>query len=1328
MNQSDLLSQWKKRKSATAGPARIAPRPEGTAGRPSNGQQRLFLLQQLYPGNRFYQYAHRYDFRGPLDEQKLAASLQWVLDRHEGLRTNFHEEGEDIRLTTWPAESFDLERAYLSDLPEAERSREAQRLETAFTLQSFDLEEDFLFRALLIRRGSEDHRLLFSLHHIIGDRGSLQQLEHELFEHYETLLAGREETKPPLTLQFADYAYWEKTKTIKESHYDYWRGQLAGEIPLVSLPQDRQRPAVRTFRGKTLERHLDPSVSELLRGLARRHDTTPNVVFLAVLNAFLYRYTGQEDILVGSPVSTRDRLELEQLIGFLNETVVLRKEVNGHQSLNELIGGLKQVMEDALAYKDVPFEWLVKELKPDRKGGVNPFFQTMFVYNAVGAERKLPAGLSLTDEPIDLGTAKFDLTLFATDYADHFGLGFEYAEELFDADTVATLARHFEVLLKAMVAAPDEAIGTRELLDAGDRKRLLVDLNPTVFTPGDAPLIPDLLAKAAPNATAVSDGNESLTYAELNARADCLARRLLAVGIAPGEAVGLYCGRSPDLLVGIVGIMRAGGAYVPLDPEYPAERIAFIGADAGAKVVVKEQALKPELPTGTTSIDIPREAGLETGKLPTISPEQNAYLIYTSGSTGKPKGIPITHANLAHSTAARFRFYAQQPGTFLLLSSFAFDSSVAGIFWSLAAGGNLLLSPRRAEQDPAALGRLISKHRVTHTLMLPSLYQLLLEFSEPADLSSLQVIMVAGEACPSALVKQHFRELPAAALVNEYGPTEGTVWSTAHLFRPEDAIGRVPIGRPIPGMGHLVLDRFQQLVPGGVAGELYLSGPQLTKGYHGKPDLTAAAFFNNPFSEIPHDRLYKTGDLVRYRKDGTIDFLGRGDSQVKIRGHRIEPSEVSNAISRLQPVREAVVRVTEREGSLQLVAYFTVRPGASTDGSEIAAALHEQLPAYMVPAIFVSLEEFSRLPNGKVDLKNLPAPDWDARPDVRPFEAPTDELERQLAILWEKNLGYQPVGRHDNFFDIGGDSLKSIRVIAGAKKMGISLAPHLLFNHQTVAELATVLRQPILSDADETGEDSSVYEAMVLLRKGGTAPPLFCLHSGGGHVFFYRPLATLLGGERSIYAIQPPGLAGEEKVYKSVKEMTAAYIAAIREVQPHGPYNLLGTCFSNAVALEMARQLRAEGEEIANLFIIDSAPDYQLTSVQGEHQSAPAKQFVKLLKAGDWPTIYRSLRKRSILAYRKAIGLVDEQKRNLYTTIGHLNRIYLAYDWHPFGGRITFIRSTEFAELPRKSGQIGQWERLAEGGLDVHVVEGHHLTLFQPPEVEGLAKVIDECL
>lgn len=1360
MEKSDLLNKWKKLKAtqATKTPAvhPISKRESSAANAPvpaTSGQRRLWLLQQMYPDNLFYQYAHRYEFKGILDPDRLADALRRLQQRQDILRAYFQVEAGEVMLTFAPLPEKRLSLVDLSELPESEAAIVAKATEETFTRQPFDLGKPPLFRCQLIKLSTDQYTLLLSIHHAIGDRSSLLVLQEELFRLYAN--AGNTEIDlPALPIQFADYAAWIDQQTIPPAHIAYWKEQLAGEIPHTELPYDHPRPAKPSFRGGVVKRNLPALIADRLKSFSIERATTINVCLLAVLKTLLFRYAGnREDIIVGSPVSIRDRTELENLVGFLNETVVLRSFPQAEQSFTAFVDTVRQTMENAITRADVPFDELVKAMNtPRRTDGSTPFFEVMFVYNSASRPPHLTDELQLVKEDvIDLQTAKFDLTLFATSTNQGLELSFEFSKDRFEEDTVIDLLDRYMVLLDAALQQPEAKIGDLSLLTTKDQKMVLSSWSQTV-SPTQAPSsVLDRIIQASkerPTAIAVIAGDERLNYHELLTRADRLAQQLLRAGIKGdgSSIIGLYAKRQPAAIVGMLGILRAGAAYLPLAPEYPKERIDYMLEDSGVEHIViddvntSKQLIAPGSayklhPIGEAAVD----PGDSTVSFPVIHAQNRAYIIYTSGSTGRPKGVPVSHANLAWSTAARDTFFTSSPQVFLLLSAFSFDSSIAGIYWTLCTGGALVISPSRAEQDMQGLTQMIAHHKVTHTLLLPSLYNILLEYADPSKLASLQTVMVAGEACPSNLIKRHFALLTTTSLVNEYGPTEATVWSTAHKIKPTDAAGRVPIGRPIPFVQNYVLDERMQAVPAGVMGELYLGGPTLVSGYLQRPALTENRFVEwKPLPEKEAIRLYRTGDRVSWRKDGLLDFHGRVDRQIKIRGHRVEPDEVARRINELPEVREAVVRVLQQaadEGPV-LIAYYQGRNNEVGE-TVIRDQLVAQLPDYLVPAHCIAVTDFPRLPNGKIDYQALPAPETTThtREASRVFAAPISETEQQIAGIWEKVLKYTPVGRNDNFFDLGGDSLKSIRVLAEADRLGLSLAVHQLFAYQTVAELAAALTTPkpspdelMIGSAGVAPEDEANYQAVIPLKTSGNRPPLFCLHSGGGHVFFYQPLSKYLNADRPLYTIQPRGLDGATDLPTSIEEMAADYIEAMQEVQPTGPYCILGTCFSNALSLEIAHQLKNQKESLEVMIIVDSGPPTVKAPVDEQTQNQPVRNLFRLLRKGKWKNIKAAIYRRWYWGKRDLIATTNTQKRNTFATIKSLNQLYAKYQPKAYNGRIHFIRSTEFSDRADKDWHLAHWSELAAAGLETYVVPGHHQTLFGEPEVQGLAEKINTCL
>ncbi len=1871
-----LLGQWKNRKQKTVVTNDILARTATDQPIPSAGQQRLWFLQQRYPDNAFYQYAHLYKITGDLDSDLLIKSFQLLVDHHEILRSNFKSDQDKVIVTlqnqvTIPAEIIDL-----SGLNTNEIKEKAKSLTTNFSRKIFALADDILLRILILKITPTEHQLVLSIHHIIGDRGSLLLINEEVFKYYKSLSQGKPVEHSPQKIQYLDYALWQQKQKLNPRDIDYWMEQLTGELPILALPLDTSRPKTPTYQGAILTRKISANLAKKIQELASQLEVTPYVLLLSAFKILLFRYTHQTDVLVGTPFSNRDKTALEKLIGFFNETLVIRSQLTEEDSFSHLVKKIKETTLAALAHKNMPFDELVRRLQPERHDHINPIFQAMFLYNNAAEIPVSELDLSIEDYPLDLGVSKFDLTLFVNEKKTHLETTIEFATDIFSATTIERMLEHLENILTEVVKNPATSIAKISILSETETKLITHEWNRNKEEISTYQSIHQVIAEVAqknPDTPAVVFERAQLTYGQLNEQANQIAQLLLQKGVKRDQPVGLLADRSVEMIVGILGILKAGSAYLPLDPTYPAERLEYMIEDAGVAILLSQDHLiETKKKDHITRIGFKEARQINKNTfvdLPIIEAEQMAYLIYTSGSTGQPKGVPISHKNLLHSTLARFSFYPKNLSAFLLLSSFSFDSSIAGIFWTLSAGGKLVVPPRRIEQDLALLSSLIKKHQISHTLLLPSLYAMVLDHDAADHLTSLRNVMVAGEACPISLVEKHYKKLPSTELYNEYGPTEASVWCIAHKIRPDEK-QYVPIGKAIPNTEIYILDKYRQPVPIGVSGEIYVGGPGVSKGYLDRPELTAARFVAHPFKT--ENRVYRTGDLARYHADGLIEFMGRVDQQVKIRGFRVEPEEIQKVMLESELVKEALIVVTEKKSgsTKQLAAYFTTN--TEGDLTKINQFLKERLPNYMVPAVMILLDEFPRLPNGKINRKKLPEPTVSTG-TTNKYTAPTTPLETTLTSIWESILAVDRVGIHDNFFAIGGDSILSIQMVSRARAAGIALRPNQLFEHQSVAALAqnilettaalpekkvaeivpidnpmeallsylqnaflfnhqrsevdqgqlhlefeisgaidvvkfqeawtdSVMRhdamrtqiatipgeQPkqvivetaqsdwqildwskntkieqklklselrklekniplslseapvsrmrliclnetnylliwvchhifldgwscgiILKDTlhfyegrrteqslvlapipnypaflewqkkqddldakkywrqemedfshpllfktkelakvktsvyeDETlfisatesnalraycqkneialstlfqglwaillgnyfqttdvvygvtvsgrfaeypevdkisglfmnilpnrfmvdenadfakwlkeiqrtqgqknkfdsfsfeaiksaidwplhgeifhnlfvygnflkekltigaltiedfqGGFSSTYpltirvnptknieinwrfdsdlvsenivqyfknnlnqlirilpgqkkkirlrdlkievsnniaraevrplsiethasfsdsknyiaprneeeialakiwetlfgfknigvndnyfelggnsllaiqlfteieqkmriilppatlfhaptiaqiaeqingktavtmksSSLVPLRISGNKPPLFCLHGGGGHVFFYQGLAKNLPEDQPVYTLQPPGLDGQETRHRSIQEMAAHYVKEIQRVQPQGPYHILGTCFSNAVALEIGNQLDEKGETIDKLFIIDSAPVHLF----GNDESGKNKTFSRfydMLKRGDFQRIKDKLTRRFLSRPEKTATIEkieSESEKNLRLTIDALNKMYANYHWKPYDGKIIFIRSTEFQNRNDKKYHLTQWNKLAKKGIELHVVEGHHISLFEEPEVKGLAEKVSEVL
>jgi amino acid adenylation domain-containing protein len=942
-----LLEKRRKGKSAKVTAeqqALLTPRPAEALPLASFGQERLWYLQQFQPTSTAYNMTNAVRLRGALDVAALQRAFQSVVDRHEALRTTFAlQDGALVQRI-----ASHLPFTITEEAPPAEQV--ADRIKKLANVR-FDLDSGPLLRVTLLRESHDSAILVVVMHHIIADEWSVGVLWRELATAYAAHRAGITPDLLPPSIQYADFA-WHQRQEMAAQRFDgqltYWSSLLGGDLPLLQLPADHARPPVQRYEGAFITRALPAALTSRVLTLSRDAAATPFTTLLAAFQVLLYRYTQQTDILVGTPVTNRDRAQTEALIGYFLNTVVLRADFSTTCPFAECLAAMRQQTITALANQSLPFDRLVDALKPKRDPSYNPIFQAMFVWQESEQSLELP-DVSSEAITLDAGVAKFDVTLFARLVSDQVVVSLEYNTALFSRETAERMLRSFETLLHSIVDSPTTSVDRLNILPAEDRQVLLEQWTQTALPFPESQCIHDLIAAQPADRLAVIHEQHALTYGDLDARANQVAHHLHALGVPAQTPVGLCVERSLDMIIGIVGILKAGCAYVPIDPAYPAERIHYIITDAGLSALLTQPHLNLNMPQADLTVlslsDPAIAAHLATPPMVAVTPDDLAYLIYTSGSTGTPKGVRVTHRNLVHSTTARFTFFPDPVGRFLLLSSFAFDSSMVGIFWTLCQGGALCLPPPQAEKDVMHLSAIIQRQAITHTLMLPSLYRVLMDFAPHGALDSLRAVMVAGEACTVALATQHYALLPKAKLYNEYGPTEGTVWCTAWLIPP--APERILIGKAIPNMQTYILDAPQQPVPIGVVGELYIGGVGITPGYHHRPELTAERYVPSPFGA---GRLYRTGDLARYMTDGNIEFLGRVDNQVKVNGFRIELGEIEAVIADHQQVTEAVVMVMTEAASTSAL---------DQAGDDVAALQRALMSRPDAPQILAEIEQMS---------------------------------------------------------------------------------------------------------------------------------------------------------------------------------------------------------------------------------------------------------------------------------------------------------------------------------------------------------------------------------
>jgi amino acid adenylation domain-containing protein len=1050
------------------------PRREGAGERRplSSAQERLFLLDRIMPGLGVYNVPTLVRVRTTLDEDVLRRAFEHVVGRHEILRTAIHlVDGEPVQ-EVMSRTDVDLTVADLRTAPEEGRAAEAERLLAQVAARSFDLGGDVLLRAALVHMGEDDDLLLVVFHHAASDHRSGAILFSELDRIYDALTAGAEPDLPELPVQYADFAGWQREQ-LQGQHLEelvgYWRGQLAGAPSRLDLPADRPRPAAQSYRGRLREFTLTADLADGLRALARRQRVSLFMVLLAAFDTLLHRYTGADDVVVGVPVSGRHQEELEPLLGYFSNTLAVRCDLAGDPTFSELLQRVRATTLEAQAFQELPFEKVVEAVNPERAQSHSPIFQVLFGFDVAPESQPAIAGTALERQPVPgWEWSRFDLSIICREVHEG-GLraDVEWSTDLFDDETVERFLGHFETLLSAVGEDPERRLSELPVLTAPEVEDLVVGRNATA-APYDVRPLHELVseqAAGAPDAVAVVDAQERLTYGELDRRANRLAHHLREVGVEPHGFVGLCLDRTVDLLVAMLGVLKTGAAYVPVEPTYPPQRQEAILADASARVLLThERHLGAVGGHGGHMICLDRDADLIAGRScapvgVAVAPDDLAYVIYTSGSTGTPKGVEIRHRSVANLLG----YMREHPGltaddVVANVTTPAFDLSVPDWYLPLTTGARLVLVPREATLDGVDLADWLARSGATFAQATATTWQMLVDAGWKGS-KGLKIVC-GGEPLPRSLVPELLSR--GGALWHMYGPTETTVWSSIlELTAPEGP----PIGGPIANTTFYLLDEHRQLVPDGVPGELYIGGDGVAAGYHGRVDLTAERFVPSPFGQ---GVLYRTGDLLRWRRDGTLEFLERIDQQVKLRGYRIELGEIEAVLAGLDGIAAAVATVREdAPGDRRLVAYVVPEDGGTFDAEDARRALKAKLPPYMVPSALVALDTLPVTANGKLDRRALPAPDGH-REVGREHVPPEGPVETAVAEAWQEILRVDRVGADDDFFDLGGHSLLAVKMLARLQEtLGVAIPLAHLFDASTVRELAVAISATLLGEAGD---------------------------------------------------------------------------------------------------------------------------------------------------------------------------------------------------------------------------------------------------------------------
>jgi amino acid adenylation domain-containing protein len=1034
----------------------------------SFGQQRLWFLDQMLGGMPVYNLPLCYHLAGPLNVDALEQSLQAIAERHESLRTTFRlVEGEPVQVMAQES-GFQLDQMDLQDQSWSQREMEAWRRIEAEARRPFDLEHGPLFRALLLSLGEQDHYLLINQHHIVTDGWSLTLFRRELSTLYEAFVNGRSARLVPLPIQYADFAIWQRGRLQGErleAELSYWRRQLDGVPWVLELPGDHPRPSAQSYRGARERIVLPARLGAALRDFSRQERATVFMTLLAVFEVLIWRYTRQDDFLVGTPVAGRAHLELEELMGFFVNTLPLRDSPVPTLTFRELLSQVRETVIDAQTHQDLPFDRLVDALQPERELSRSPLVQVLFTFEPNASDELELAGLRVCSHYVSTATAKFDLHLETRQTAHELEVAAEYATDIFDTDTIKHLLGHYQTVLEAALTDPGRAIAALPLLTAPERRQLLGEWNrQTTRLPNDRLVhqLFELQVEKTPERTAVVASDGSLSYQELNKRANQVAHYLAGLGLGGGHLVGICMERSWEVMVGLLGILKSGAAYLPLDDHLPLDRLRFMIEDACPQLVLTQDRVRHRLPMDAGTLvcldkDWDRIEG-EPHNNPSwpVSAGQLVYVLYTSGSTGKPKGVMISHAGLANCLQSLRALLVPLPeDVFLALTTLSFDMAAVEIYLPLITGSCVHLGTSEAAQDPAALAAIIVDSRATILQATPATWQLLHVGGWPP--ARVRHLLSGGEALPPELIPGLLEH--AAHVWNLYGPTETTIYSTG--WQVGAASRPVLIGTPLANTSAYVVDASLELVPVGVVGELLLGGVGLAHGYLNRPDLTAERFVPDPFSDVPGSRLYRSGDLARYRPNGTLEYLGRIDHQVKLRGFRIEPGEIEATLRQHSGVRESLVLLREDQpGDRRLVAYVTTRPGLASDPAALRSYLVARLPEYMVPSAYVILDAFPLTPTGKVDRRALPKPTENDLVSADDFTAPRTPTEETISRAWCEMLGLSRVSVTTGFFEAGGDSLAAARVVSRLRAaFDVDVTLRDLFETRTIAGLSARIEQ-----------------------------------------------------------------------------------------------------------------------------------------------------------------------------------------------------------------------------------------------------------------------------
>jgi amino acid adenylation domain-containing protein len=1334
----------------------IPQRAPGTLPQVSFAQERLWFLDQLMPGSAVFNVPIAVRLSSAIDFDALKESVSEIVRRHEVFRTTF------ITVDGRPAPLFSsdlkskLRLVDLTSLQASEREAESHRLTNDEALRPFDLARGPLIRTSLLKLGEQESIFLLTMHHIVSDGWSIVLFFQELSTLYQAFSNARTSPLDELPIQYTYYAVWQKEwlcRDLLEQQLAYWRNKLGGELPVLELPTDRPRPAVQTYPGGRVTLTLPADLTQAVSALSQRENATMFMTLLATFKVLLQRYTGQEDIIVGSPIANRPRAETEKLIGFFLNNLALRTDLSGDPSFRELLSRVRDTALDAYAHQDVPFEKLIEQLKPDRDLSRTPVFQVYFNLFSFSDDIQLPDGTAISFVDAWLQSeehlSKFNLTLYAGLQGEELKLAFVYNTDLFEEASINQMLAHFRNLLEEVARNPSLPISEYALCD----KSGVSTSNELIRPRNDFPrfekdeieqsIYERFAAQVQKHAarTAVKTTNHKWSYAELNTKAKRIAQTIAGLCGKGEDRVALLCEHDAPMIAAMLGALRAGKSYVPLDPDYPEARLAYIVDHSQSKALLADERnfelARRLAPAGVCVINVDDLACFDHAvDLPEVTPDGCAYILYTSGSTGRPKGVVQNHRNVLHFIRVYTNnLHIDSTDRLTLLSSYCFDASVMDIYGALLNGATLY--PIDIRRDGIAR---LSEHLCTEKITIyhstPTVYRYFVEtLSERNEFPRLRLIVLGGEEVSRHDVESYRKHFADDCLfVNGLGPTESTVslqnFIDHHAPVPNES---VPVGFPVTDTEILLLSNSGKPVE--VQGEIAIKSRHVALGYWRDAEATSAAFMGSE-SDSDNFRIYKTGDLGRRLPDGSIRFAGRKDFQVKIRGFRVETGEIEAILCQHPRVRQSIVVSREVEGrGPQLVAYLVPQAGGAPDENELQTLLKKHLPEYMLPAAYVVLDVLPITESGKVNRRALPDPILQNQKPFTATSAPRTDLEKQLVPIWSEVLGV-PVGVTDNFFESGGHSLTAVRLFAQIeRRLGYHLPLATLFQAPTIAKLAATI------EADSRHQ----WTSLVPIQTDGTNPPFFCVHGLGGHVLEFHDLARYLGAEQPFYGLQSQGLDGKYPLHSSIREMARHYINEMRELQPAGPYFIGGRSLGGTIAFEMACQLRAQRVEVGLLALLDTYPAgyAKLLPVFSQPETSFGRAANRI------ESHFRNLRRLSVT--EKVVYLIDKARyaprkmksfvwRSAYKRYRNFNRAMprllrdvaeynsmAGHEYVPqvYDGKVTLFWAS--GDL-RAYDLVEGWQVLVPRGVEVKEIAGTHLSIIKEPHVAELALKLNESL